>query len=491
MPNRLKQLWNKVRPVGKIIEDTFPLTVLIGLISKALNRFAPECIKKRWAELGKNNRYLLVALLLGSSSLLILSLTPLNFWMQEKVEKIQDWVIAMDFNTHDGPSLPPGRPEHLFAFIDLDEKTYSAWGEPFFTPRDKLAHIIKTVAAAQPSLVIVDIELDRSNQDAPGRDAELQNTLAQLPAGPPVILVKSLRQASDQKSLPTVRQSFLDTTVAGSDRLHWGFPVFLRDDNNSIRRWKIAVCATQDNKPTLLPSVQLLAYALLSPGPDGNLLGELAVQLNDARDACSRPDGETQKSLLIGGQAFSLDEKGQENRILYSMKQGMASPEISDGAEKRPLFITLPAWSLLSGNALPSLKDMLHGRIVIIGASFADSLDIHETPIGSLPGSVIILNSLRSFFSYGVQHSLPWYVRALLYIGLISISACCFLYLDHLWGEILSWLLAVLSLPLVFVAYRQGYFLDFVILLATIPIFKMLRKFADKQTVHHNQSKGQ
>ena len=45
MPNRLKQLWNKVRPVGKIIEDTFPLTVLIGLISKALNRFAPECIK--------------------------------------------------------------------------------------------------------------------------------------------------------------------------------------------------------------------------------------------------------------------------------------------------------------------------------------------------------------------------------------------------------------------------------------------------------------
>ena len=111
MPNRLKQLWNKVRPVGKIIEDTFPLTVLIGLISKALNRFAPECIKKRWAQLGKNNRYLLVALLLGSSSLLILSLTPLNFWMQEKVEKIQDWVIAMDLNTHDGPSLPPGRPE--------------------------------------------------------------------------------------------------------------------------------------------------------------------------------------------------------------------------------------------------------------------------------------------------------------------------------------------------------------------------------------------
>ena len=491
MSYRLKQLWNKVYPLGKIIEDSFPLTVLIGLISKAVNRFAPECIKTRWSELDKNKRYLLVTILLGSSSLLVLSCTPLNLWMQERVERVQDWVIAMDFGTHSDSGQASGKPEHLYAFVDMDEKTYRSWDEPFLTPRDKLACLIKTVAAAQPNLVIVDVDLARSNQDAPEHDGELQKTLAQLPAGPPIILVKSLRKSTDPNMPPAVRQSFLDKTVEGSDRLYWGFPVFLRDDSHSIRRWKIAVCAAQDNKTVLLPSVQLLAYALQSRGPDGNLLGEMAAQLKDAEGFCTRPDGDTRNSLAIGEQVFSLDENGQENRILYSMKPGVAPPRIHNGTQVRPLFITLPARSLFSGNAQHSLRDMLHDRIVIIGASYADSFDIHETPIGSLPGSVIILNSLQSLFTYGVQHSLPWPARVLFCIGLISLTACCFLYLDHLWGEILSWLFAVMGLPLVFLAYRQGYFIDFVIFFATIPIFKIMRKVAEKENAHHNQNKGQ
>ena len=491
MPNRLKQLWNKVCPLGKIIEDTFPLTVLIGLISKAVNRFAPECIKTRWSELGRNKRYLLVALLLGTSSLLILSCTPLNLWMQERVEKVQDWVIAMDFGTHGDSGEASGRPEYLYAFVDMDEKTYRSWGEPFLTPRDKLACLIKTVAAAQPSMVIVDVDLARSNQDAPERDGELQKTLAELPAGPPVILVKSLRPNTDPGKPPTVRQSFLDKTVAESDRLYWGFPIFLRDNSHSIRRWKIAVCAAQDNKTVLLPSVQLLAYALQSRGSDGNLLREMKAQLQDAEGFCSSPGGDRRNSLVMGEQVFSLDEDGQENRIFYSMKPGVAPPQINDGTQARPLLVTLPARSLFSGNVQPALNGMLHGRIVIIGASFAESFDIHETPLGPLPGSVIILNSLRSLFTYGVQHSLPWPVRVLFCMGLIILTACCFLYLNHLWGEILSWLFAIMGLPLVFLAYRQGYFFDFVIFLATIPIFKIMRKIAEKENAHHNPNKGQ
>lgn len=491
MSNRLKQLWNKVYPLGKVIEDTFPLTVLIGLISKVVNRFAPECIKTRWSELGKNKRYLLAATLLAASSLLILSSTPLNSWMQARVERVQDWVIAMDFGTHSDSGKGSGKLEQFYAFVDMDEKTYRSWGEPFLTPRDRLACLIKTIAAAQPSLVIVDVDLARSNQEAPERDGELQKTLAQLPAGPPIILVKSLRKSADPNKPPTVRQSFLDKTVAESDRLYWAYPIFLRDDSHSIRRWKIAVCAAQDNKTVLLPSVQLLAYALQSRGPDGNLLEEMTAQLQDAEGFCSSPGGGRRNSLVIGEQAFSLDEDGQENRIFYSMKPGTAPPQIIDGAQARPLLITLPAQSLCSGNVQPFLNDMLHGRIVIIGASFADSFDIHETPLGPLPGAVIILNSLRSLFTYGVQHSLPWPVRVVFCIGLISLAACCFLYLNHLWGEILSWLFAILGLPLVFWAYRQGYFFDFVIFLVIIPILKIMRKIAEKENAHHNQNKGQ
>ena len=39
-------------------------------------------------------------------------------------------------------------------------------------------------------------------------------------------------------------------------------------------------------------------------------------------------------------------------------------------------------------------RDPFAGRLVVIGASYADSGDFHETPLGTMPGALILANSL-------------------------------------------------------------------------------------------------
>ncbi len=46
-----------------------------------------------------------------------------------------------------------------FVLLDIDEKTYRALEEPFFTQRDKLLKLLKFAVEAIPKLIIVDIAI--------------------------------------------------------------------------------------------------------------------------------------------------------------------------------------------------------------------------------------------------------------------------------------------------------------------------------------------
>ena len=53
--------------------------------------------------------------------------------------------------------------------------------------------------------------------------------------------------------------------------------------------------------------------------------------------------------------------------------------------------------SFTNGTAQPAGeidRDPFEGRVVIIGASYTESTDVHETPLGTMPGSMILANSI-------------------------------------------------------------------------------------------------
>jgi hypothetical protein len=48
--------------------------------------------------------------------------------------------------------------------------------------------------------------------------------------------------------------------------------------------------------------------------------------------------------------------------------------------------------------------DPVRGRVVVIGASFEDSRDLHETPVGTLPGALVMLDAIKSLNQFGPLH---------------------------------------------------------------------------------------
>lgn len=479
--------FDKVRRFGAAFEEWCTPVPWIKKLLRLFSLVVPAPVKAFWSfRLSHGLRHVLVNVSIGLGISLALNVFHLAPWLHEKEECALDWIMVMNAGTRLGLNPSSRQPEQLYAFVDVDEWTYRAWGEPFFTPRDKLAALITAVTAAKPRLTIVDVELDRPNRDAPAQDARLIETLAGLSDGPPVILVKSLRQGLRPGALLEMRRSFLDQIVASSKRLHWAAPTFLRDDSQIIRRWKIAVCVDTPKGPVVLPSVQLLAYALLSPGPAGNQLEELATQLEKARGICSKTSSETPGFLILGGQSFALNETGLEHRIMYSMKQGGAPQKVLVGQEERPLFVSVPAQSILSGGAT-ILTDMLRDRVVIIGGSFAESFDMYKTPLGVMPGAVIILNSLRSLFTYGVDHQPSWVIITLIEVVLIAVMTFFFMWFNSFWGMLLSGgVIIVLLLPASILAFRYGVWLDFAIPLAAVQIHRLIEEFKKRHIDHNN-----
>lgn len=43
----------------------------------------------------------------------------------------------------------------------------------------------------------------------------------------------------------------------------------------------------------------------------------------------------------------------------------------------------------------------LAGRVVGIGASFAESRDRHLTPLGEIPGALVLINAMQSLYRHG------------------------------------------------------------------------------------------
>jgi hypothetical protein len=78
---------------------------------------------------------------------------------------------------------------------------------------------------------------------------------------------------------------------------------------------------------------------------------------------------------------------------------------VRDDGRKRPLLTTLPAQAILSaGNkAIAETGDLFTGAVVVIGASNVAAGDLSSTPIGEMPGAMVILNHIRGFLDFGPQ----------------------------------------------------------------------------------------
>lgn len=364
---------------------------------------------------------------------LILLLGQFGFFSAMR-DHFRDQLMRIDLTLPHDVQVPRG-----FIFVAIDDQAYRDWGSPAMLPRDRLADLLHVSLISNPALVILDVDLGRSQ---PEHDEDLQALFEQLDAqaddgepGPHIILVRRLERPPGQMDGPFVLpESRYDDIVARSPRLHWavhGLSVAADGLVRRVRHWE-PVC--YQDRPMLLPSAALLAAYSITNGDNtlnaDGLAHELAtLGLPDCASG-QMPDG-GHATVWIGEHRVDLDAAEPGQAIVFSLPATLSTdqnyPVNRRGDEEYYVLTMLDAQMLGDPRVIDTGTPLLSNRIVIIGGTYADGRDSWLTPIGSMPGALVLINSIFSLWQHGTVPELSIVYRVLIMAGICIVI---FLFLE-------------------------------------------------------------
>lgn len=431
-------------------------------------------------------RDFLINLLVGSTLALMIHFAPESGWLVTQQEQAMDWMLRV--NRGVAPDEYAGVP---FVLLEIGEASHRAWGEPMYVPRDRLAKLVRFAVQGGARSVVVDVDLSRA---AGPHDRALEAALREAGAqgkesGTDVILARALREPwpRDPGAWLEERASFLDGLVAESPRLHWASPLFVRERDLRIRRFRSFEPTCTQGRPGILPAIQVLAAAqILDPGTGTARLEEaLKREQPECAGSAATVAAETESpTLVFGDLVIDLSGDRLASRILYGFgwsESGSewASPRVDFRGRRVPLLTRVPAHLVDDGKPLD--PGLVEGRIVFIGASHADARDLHQTPFGELPGAIILANATYSLLQHGNLRPPSTWVLLGAQFGLISVVSLVFARIASVWATLAAMPLVILILlPLSFSLFRQGVWLDFAIPVVAVEVQAAIKKYADQ-----------
>jgi len=286
--------------------------------------------------------------------------------------------------------------------IDIDGPTMAALGHPQSAPRELLAGLLSLAAAKGASGIFLD--MDTSRPGAAAGDAALAGVLAAYPpAAPPLALARRLgtpELAGSTTDALTAQSSILDAAVRAKSNVVWAASVSRIDEDRVVRRWQLSHTSCTPEARATLPSPQLFAAAVASAHP--RPLAELQAFADSRTQALCGPAAAA--AVSPNSPPVWPRNPDQHAAIAFLIPDGpdLAAPQfIARGGQQVPLFRRVSARALMSAaGAVVSPQavadGLLRDRFVIIGASHAESMDGHLTPIGFLPGALIVANAVAT-----------------------------------------------------------------------------------------------
>lgn len=403
--------------------------------------------------------------------------------------------------------------------IDVDDKTWRQWGggEPERAPRGDLLRLIRYAIEKGSRYVIVDILVEgKRNAEDEGFASQI-NDLLNSPNWHPnqhLILVRSIRAALDPRGADELRESVLDKYAAQhSANLHIAAPYFKYSGDHILRdwdMWRIVCHTTGPNEMgywAVIPSIQLLVASLeagldISKSPFAGKTGRGFACTNDIelgpdvleKQQKGRKEVENEMWKWFAPHS-NMKSAGHTNEILANRivyRFGNTDEKTSSGQDEaisaNPVLDIRGLEILNNSKRATSASLNLNGAITVIGQSFAETRDYHATPIGSLSGPLVILNSIDSMLRHPDKSGPVFNVLtppstletwAIIVFLVVSVG-CIYARWDSVIGTLITtggllFLLTILS----YHAFKHGVWLDLAAPIIAIELHRLLKSFEE------------
>ena len=349
--------------------------------------------------------------------------------------------------------------------IKIDEETRRAWGDEAITPRAPLALLIRMAREAKAKAILVDIDF---TGDGPGdtSNTDLLGELAQYPPDAPLLMLVRVLNSGGTDITP------YDHAVEGLANVVWVAAEPEPDRDRVVRKVKLwaTQCKGNDGNTYAAPALQLAALVNGKRAAlDAFLADEKdAVCGNAERKAVAWPAGRKQSARVPYVIWSNADTIGND-----FIKQGGADVALSQNLAA----LHLVSYAAPKAEAMGAVSETLfRDRVAVIGVTHNFTRDIHGTPLGAMPGSVILANTaaMASYMADTPELStLKKYalvVPLFIFLGLIGV---------RLQLAASTFIVGLLSLALLIVLSRHLGFGSAVEVMANVLVMYGLFKLAD------------
>jgi len=330
-------------------------------------------------------------------------------------------------------------------FVDISHKDYVSWNRPYFIPYDSIANIINFASITGAEQVIVDIDCDLRKREYVNTD-NLMITLNKLKNGNGYsdIIFPVLRNPFENK----IQNSFLDTLVYQNNNLHQGLPQFAKTSlDQEIRYMRFFTFLSNKNKDFYW-SVPFQSAAI-----NNNVIDSLNDEL---KFALMRNPNDIHLLETPEGKIYVSNDNLFVNRLKFKFRGKY------EGTKWIP---NLSFANRLEYSTYRQFPDYFKNKIVIIGSSAPEFGDIHETPVGLMPGMYIIGNAIEMLINYKQTVPPPLYPIILVEIIIIIFMSFLFEKYNSFVALISSIALIILLIgPFTFwLYYHYGIFINLIL----------------------------
>lgn len=354
-------------------------------------------------------------------------------WGEGTINKAFDFVIAREAkkSAETAKSLHSQRGAGIsdrIVFIEIDHNTYSKWGKPLITPRDKLAEAVKIIYEDGAKLIVLDILFEHGDCCHPGSDDKLRKVLQEMTS----------RQASTKVIFPLrigyngdIQRNLYKDLIEKNPNFYTGTANISGNTTDRVFRYWVP-------------------FDYVGGAQNHNILWNMSLLAAILAEDKERELKEFEKTMNAGNtNMVRRIELGQQRQIVISSDR-------EDIYQNRIRFFLLPE-DTLSGHPGGNLFETRHkiddvakatfkDKIVIIGNSSPDIGDTHPTPVGNMAGMFIIGNATNTILLGRQPLRSPTWLNILLEAVVIVMAAFLFLYFRSFVAKYLGSIILVLTL---------------------------------------------